>query len=257
MKTCVVLALFLMAGVSLGDIQKRIKDGGRPCTEDESKSFVFLGISNQLLRRNFICSGTVIGNGNWILTAKHCEDTGVLGWLFRYFRKFNVKDVTSTVDITSKKTFKHKTADIMLIKVKTGMPGMPLVSQADCSQVLKDVKQTGSKGFVPMVVPARDTKAKDKTGIADVSMCGDIEVDRSGIDEETKEEVVFWSPFECNICPGDSGAGYIYKNALFAVNHGNKKLILGGDMILSDNYGQIVCDGKIREWIDETMKKNP
>ncbi|XP_061568359.1 glandular kallikrein-like [Cololabis saira] len=246
MKTCVVLALFLMAGVSLGDIQKRV-DNGRPCTADETEHFVFLRISNQVIRSNFSCSGTVIGNGNWILTAKHCKNDGGLGWLFRYFRKFNVKDVTSTLEITSKETFPHKTADVMLIKVNTGMAGMPLVPEAVCSQVMNQISPTNT---VPMVVPARHTKEEDKTW-KDVSMCADIKVNGRGTIRKTN--VLLWSPDGCDTCKGDSGAGYIYNNALFAVHSG--KIPVGQGKV--ENVGPIVCNGHIRNWIVNTMNNNP
>ncbi|XP_061568197.1 beta-fibrinogenase-like [Cololabis saira] len=248
MKTCVVLALFLMAGVSLGDIQKRVKDG-RPCTADETKHFVFLGIKNQVIGSSFICSGTVI-DGNWVITAKHCKNDGWLGWIFSYFRYFQSKDVASTVDITSTETYQHDTADIMLIKVNTGMPAMPLVSEADCNKVLKQISPTKP---VKMVVPARHTKEEDTTG-KDVSMCADINVNGRATMKDTNEEIVYWSPVGCDTCGGDSGAGYIYKNALFAVHTGTMKLD-GQDK--EENYGHIVCNGDIRKWIVKIMKDNP
>ncbi|XP_061568559.1 uncharacterized protein LOC133422555 [Cololabis saira] len=183
MKTCVVLALFLMAGVSLGDIQKRVNNG-RKCTADETKSFVFITE----------CSGTVIGNGNWIITAKHCEDDGGLDRLIRWFSPTKIKDVTLTQTITLEKTFKHATADVMLIKVNTSMEGMPLVPEAVCSQVLNQISPTNT---VPMVVPARHTKEEDKTW-KDVSMCADINVNGRGTIRKTN--VLLWSPDGCDTC---------------------------------------------------------
>ncbi|XP_061568435.1 uncharacterized protein LOC133422452 isoform X2 [Cololabis saira] len=211
MKTCVVLALFLMAGVSLGDIQKRIK-GGRACTADETTHFVFLGIKQSLIGGNGICAGTIIENGNWILTAKHCEEDKTFHWFFRWLFPINIKDVTSTLDVTSRKTFKHETADVMLIKVKTGM-----------------------------------------TGIADVSMCADIDVDGVGL-SKTKEKIGSWIPGACHVCGGDSGAGVIYNNTVFAVITGSGMF---GQHNTVKHYGHIVCDGNIRNWIVTTMNNNP
>ncbi|XP_061568434.1 snake venom serine protease 3-like isoform X1 [Cololabis saira] len=248
MKTCVVLALFLMAGVSLGDIQKRIK-GGRACTADETTHFVFLGIKQSLIGGNGICAGTIIENGNWILTAKHCEEDKTFHWFFRWLFPINIKDVTSTLDVTSRKTFKHETADVMLIKVKTGMTGMPLMSEADCSRVMNQINTKPVK----MVVPARDTQARIDTGIADVSMCADIDVDGVGL-SKTKEKIGSWIPGACHVCGGDSGAGVIYNNTVFAVITGSGMF---GQHNTVKHYGHIVCDGNIRNWIVTTMNNNP
>ncbi|XP_061568290.1 snake venom serine protease Haly-2-like isoform X1 [Cololabis saira] len=237
MKTCVVLALFLMAGVSLGDIQKRLK-GGRPCTADETKSFVFIND----------CSGTVI-DGSWVLTAKHCTGRDELS------KEYDIKDVNLNLKVTSEKTYPHGTADIMLIKGKTGMTGMPLVSEADCNQVLKDLEPMNKP--VKMVVPAKDTQAKDKTTGKDVSMCADIDVKRRGIMKDTNEKVLHWSPGACDTCKGDSGAGVIYNNAVFAVFGGRWNTTRHRKIVRSEHSGYIVCDGNIRNWIVNTMNKNP
>ncbi|XP_061568260.1 uncharacterized protein LOC133422322 [Cololabis saira] len=234
MKTCVLLALFLMAGVSLGDIQKRIEEGGRPCTADETKSFVFITR----------CSGTVIGDGNWVITTKHCEGDG---------GKYDIEDVNLNLKVTSKKTFPHNTADIMLIKGKTGMPGMPLVSEDDCSQVMDLIYINPVK----MVISARDTKVKKTTG-TDASMCADINV-KGWTTEKAQlkkpmQKVLTWTPLACDSCDGDSGAGIIYNNALFAVHSGAGEHY-GQDKIMYSGY--VVCDGKIRKWIVKTMKDNP
>ncbi|XP_061568478.1 snake venom serine protease 2-like [Cololabis saira] len=225
MKTCVVLALFLMAGVSLGDIQKRVNNG-RPCTADETKSFVFIND----------CSGTVI-DGNWVITAKHCKGRKKLS------KKYDIKDVNLNLKVTSEETFKHGTADVMLIKGKTGMTGMPLVTEADCNQVMKQINTSP----VSMVVPAKDTQAKTTTGTV-ASMCADIKVDRSAFHIRTNVNRVYWSPGACHVCHGDSGAGVIYNKALFAVLRGEKG---------SEHFGCIVCNGNIRNWIVNTMNNNP
>ncbi|XP_061568469.1 alpha- and beta-fibrinogenase OhS1-like [Cololabis saira] len=236
MKTCVVLALFLMAGVSLGDIQKRVNNG-RPCTADETKSFVFIND----------CSGTVI-DGNWVITAGHCKGRKKLS------KKYDIKDVNLNLKVTSEKTFPHKTADVMLIKGNTGMTGMPLVSEADCDQVMKQISPTKP---VKMVIPAKDTQAKKTTGKL-ASMCADIKVDRSGPHPITKENCVYWTPLACNSCEGDSGAGYIYNNALFAVHSGeNEYTDNKGKVVKVENVGHIVCNGDIRNWIVNTMNNNP
>ncbi|XP_061570652.1 uncharacterized protein LOC133424210 [Cololabis saira] len=238
MKTCVVLALFLMAGVSLGDIQKRIT-GGRPCTKAESKHFVFLEIKNPVTGKTFICSGSVVGNGHWILTAKHCDAFGTIG---RIFRRFVIKDITLGTETTNN-IHKHPTADVMLIKVNTKLTPIPFSSDADCLFISN---QLVAKKSVTMLFVARDTKAGP-----DTVMCADIEVNGCVSASQSPEWCFYGDPVGCQFCGGDSGAGYIYNNALSIVEKGSGTTS-GGKKV---EFGHTVCDPKMRKWIDDTMKK--
>ncbi|KAM6895265.1 uncharacterized protein FYW49_019208 [Xenentodon cancila] len=239
MKTCLVLALFLMAGVSLGDIQKRI-DKGRPCTNAESKHFVFLEIVNQVTGQTFICSGSVVGNGHWVLTAKHCD---AFGWIGRIFRKFIIKDINLGTE-TTRNIHKHPTADMMLIKLNTKLTPIPLASVADCVFIMN---QLLAKKSVNMLVVARDTKAGQ-----DAVMCADININGCISERKSGKPCLYGKTVRCQICGGDSGAGYIYNNALYTVHTGD-----GTIGSVKVDYGFTVCDNNIRQWIDDTMRNNP
>ena len=56
----------------MGDIQKRVI-GGRDCQDDEKRSFVFIEFDTDKVGYKGICSGSVIKDGYWVLTAGHCE----------------------------------------------------------------------------------------------------------------------------------------------------------------------------------------
>ncbi|XP_061571011.1 serine protease 1-like [Cololabis saira] len=232
MKTRVVLALFLIAGVSLGDIQKRIING-RKCKAEEEKHFVFLETESTSLHKRSICSGSIIGNGQWVLTAKHCDAYGA---------PFTIKDVKNNKE-TSSKVFKHPVADIMLIKLNAKKSAIALASPTDCTDVKNQLASTKS---VKMLVVARDTK-----GTPDTTMCGDIELRGCAGEAPSGVECFYGPPVGCQICGGDSGAGYLYDNALYAVETGDGTI--GSQSV---DYGHTVCDASVRQWIEDTMKKN-
>ncbi|XP_061576166.1 kallikrein-7-like [Cololabis saira] len=266
MKTCVVLALFLMAGVSLADILKRII-GGRRCTPQEEQHYVFLETTDPT-GAGFICSGSVIGRGRtglWVLTAAHCDEGGP---------SFTVKsaDRSVTQTVGRPQTFQHPTADVMLLRLSQPMTPIRLATDAECTALRNRLNAKKPETFR---ITARDTQAradyfKYGGGVnPDVTMCASIIVKTLGpfngvvvhTNQVSQNECCRGLPTPgCKTCGGDSGSGYISINALYAVHGGIGEKNLTNGMIIPnfrDADGFTICDTNIRQWIDQTMMAHP
>ncbi|XP_061576165.1 uncharacterized protein LOC133442227 [Cololabis saira] len=256
MKTCVVLALFLMAGVSLADIQKRII-GGKRCTPQEEQHYVFLQTRNGT--HTSICSGSVIGRektSSWVLTAAHWDMGGP---------SFTVKsaDRSVTQTVGRPQTFKHPTADVMLLRLRRPLTPIRLATDAECTALRNLVKPSNPVTFR---ITARDTQAEDDYfkyggGVNPyVTMCATITVDRLEPFNDVLEHTNQISqneccrgrtaaPAGCKMCGGDSGSGFIYKDALYAVF--TETWIWGTPVFDINDIGFTVCDTDVRKWIKQ------
>ncbi|XP_076129823.1 venom plasminogen activator-like [Alosa pseudoharengus] len=240
-KICVVLTLLLIAGVSVGDIQKRI-DGGRTCSDDEKKQFVFL------TNEDYMCSGSVIGNGQWVLTAKHC-DTGKLSSSYTIMNIGGQTQTSSDLKV-------HPKADLMLIKLTKKWTSIPLASATACATIKKTFSKTTPVNFVVVGRETRGVIGDMKEWIQQVfkgkkeqPRCGSIAIELCVQETETGAICFSGKNVGSSTIGGDSGGAYLYNSELYGVHSGRDTY--GNPMGLS------ICEKEIRDWIDDQMNNNP
>ncbi|XP_061576168.1 uncharacterized protein LOC133442229 isoform X2 [Cololabis saira] len=153
-------------------------------------------------------------------------------------------------------------------KLSQPMTPIPLATGVEC-RTLRD--HLNANNPVTFRITARDTQARavyahNRTGgNPDVTMCANITVDRvgpanivlqhTGAEQTSHNERFFARPSAgCRMSKGDSGSGFIYNNALYAVFKGVKIWYIGTSVIDRENIAFTICDTDIRRWIDQTMR---